>query len=57
MSQVEKEREAWRNKAKGVAKNIVAPRAKEIDAKGEFAWDIVDAFAQRGFLSFLIPKE
>ena len=57
MSQVEKEREAWRNKAKDVAKNIVAPRAKEIDAKGEFAWDIVDAFAQRGFLSLLIPKE
>ena len=57
MSHVEKEREAWRNKAKDVAKNIVAPRAKEIDAKGEFAWDIVDAFAQRGFLSLLIPKE
>jgi alkylation response protein AidB-like acyl-CoA dehydrogenase len=57
MSPVEKEREAWRIKAKDVARNIVAPRAKEIDAKGEFAWDIVDAFAQRGFLSLLIPKE
>ncbi len=57
MSPVEKEREAWRIKAKDVAQNIVAPRAKEIDAKGEFAWDIVDAFAQRGFLSLLIPKE
>ncbi|MEI9479498.1 MAG: acyl-CoA dehydrogenase family protein [Deltaproteobacteria bacterium] len=57
MSYVEKEREEWRIKAKEVAKNIVAPRAKEIDAEGEFAWDIVDAFAQRGFLSLLIPKE
>jgi alkylation response protein AidB-like acyl-CoA dehydrogenase len=57
MSDVEKEREDWKNKAKDVAKNIVAPRAKEIDAKGEFAWDVVDAFAQRGFLSLLIPKE
>jgi alkylation response protein AidB-like acyl-CoA dehydrogenase len=57
MNDVEKEREEWRNKAKDVAKNIVAPRASEIDAKGEFAWDIVDAFAQRGFLSLLIPKE
>ncbi|OGP67093.1 MAG: hypothetical protein A2170_13485 [Deltaproteobacteria bacterium RBG_13_53_10] len=57
MSHVEKEREAWRNKAKDVARNIVAPRAKEIDAKSEFAWDIVDALAQRGFLSLLIPKE
>ena len=57
MSQVEKEREAWRVRAKDVARNIVAPRAKEIDAGGEFAWDIVDALAQRGFLSLLIPKE
>ena len=57
MSDVEKEREDWKNKAKDVAKNVVAPRAKEIDAKGEFAWDVVDAFAQRGFLSLLIPKE
>jgi len=57
MSPVEKEREAWRIKAKDVAQNIVAPRAKEIDVKGEFALDIVDAFAQRGFLSLLIPKE
>jgi len=57
MNDVEKEREEWRNKAKDVAKNVVAPRASEIDAKSEFAWDIVDAFAQRGFLSLLIPKE
>ena len=57
MSDVEKEREDWKNKAKDVAKNVIAPRAKEIDAKSEFAWDVVDAFAQRGFLSLLIPKE
>jgi alkylation response protein AidB-like acyl-CoA dehydrogenase len=29
----------------------------EIDAKGEFPLDIVDTFAQRGFLSLLVPKE
>jgi alkylation response protein AidB-like acyl-CoA dehydrogenase len=29
----------------------------EIDATGEFPLDIVDAFAQRGFLSLLVPKE
>lgn len=57
MSDVEKEREAWRSKARDLAKNIVAPRANEIDAKSEFAWDVVKALGQRGFLSLLIPKE
>jgi alkylation response protein AidB-like acyl-CoA dehydrogenase len=54
---IEQERENWRKKAKEIAKNVVAPRAAEIDAKGEFAWDIVDAFQREGFLSLLIPKE
>jgi alkylation response protein AidB-like acyl-CoA dehydrogenase len=54
---IEQERENWRKKAREIAKNVVAPRAAEIDAKGEFAWDIVDAFQREGFLSLLIPKE
>jgi alkylation response protein AidB-like acyl-CoA dehydrogenase len=54
---IEQERENWRKKAKEIAKNVVAPRAAEIDAKGEFGWDIVDAFQREGFLSLLIPKE
>jgi alkylation response protein AidB-like acyl-CoA dehydrogenase len=54
---IEQEREAWRQKAREVAKNTVAPRAAEIDAKGEFPWDIVKKFGQEGFLSLLAPKE
>ena len=57
MEPIEQERERWRKKAREIAKNVVAPRAAEIDAKGEFAWDIVDAFHREGFLSLLIPKE
>jgi alkylation response protein AidB-like acyl-CoA dehydrogenase len=57
MDDIEKEREDWRKKAREVAKNVVAPRAAEIDAKGEFPWDIVDTFGENGFLSLLIPKE
>jgi alkylation response protein AidB-like acyl-CoA dehydrogenase len=57
MGDIENERESWRKKARAVAKEIVAPRAAEIDAKGEFPWDIVDVFAQNGFLKLLIPKE
>lgn len=57
MVDIEQERESWRMKAKEVARNIVAPRAAEIDAKEEFPWDFVDVFAQQGFLSLIIPKE
>ena len=57
MDPVEKDREQWREKARELARNMVAPRAAGIDGEGEFAWDIVDAFAQQGFLSLLIPKE
>ena len=57
MDSIEQEREGWRKKAVEVARNVVAPRAAEIDAKGEFPWDIVDVFARNGFLSLLIPKE
>jgi len=57
MGDIEQEREGWRNKAREVAQRVVAPRAAEIDAKGEFAWDIAEVFAQHGFMSLLIPKE
>jgi alkylation response protein AidB-like acyl-CoA dehydrogenase len=57
MSNIEQEREGWREKAREVGKNIVAPRAAEIDEKGEFAWDLAEAYSKYGFLSLLIPKE
>jgi alkylation response protein AidB-like acyl-CoA dehydrogenase len=57
MDEIEQKREEWRKKAQEVGKSVVAPRAAEIDAKGEFSWEIVDVFAKEGFLSLLIPKE
>jgi alkylation response protein AidB-like acyl-CoA dehydrogenase len=57
LDEIEQEREGWRRKARGVAKSIVAPRAAEIDEKGEFAWDLAEAYSKYGFLSLLIPKE
>ena len=57
MGDVDQERDSWRKKAREVAKSIVALRATEIDAKGDFPWDIVEVFAQKGFLSIIIPKE
>jgi alkylation response protein AidB-like acyl-CoA dehydrogenase len=57
MNDIEQQREAWRTKAREVAKNVVAPRAAEIDAEGEFAWDLAEVYSKYGFLSLLIPKE
>jgi alkylation response protein AidB-like acyl-CoA dehydrogenase len=57
LDEIEKQREGWRTKAREVARSFVAPRAMEIDATGEFPWDIVDVFAREGFLSIVIPKE
>jgi alkylation response protein AidB-like acyl-CoA dehydrogenase len=57
MNNIKQEREGWREKAREVAKNVVAPRAAEIDEKGEFAWDLVEQYSKHGFLSLLIPRE
>jgi alkylation response protein AidB-like acyl-CoA dehydrogenase len=57
MNDIEQQRERWRTKAREVAKNVVAPRAAEIDAVGEFAWDLAEVYSEYGFLSLLIPKE
>ncbi len=57
MSDIEQQRDSWRKKAREVATTIVAPRAAEIDAKGEFAWDLAEVYSKYGFLSLLIPKE
>jgi len=57
MSDIEEQRESWRKKAREVAENVVAPRAAEIDAKAEFAWDLAEVYSKYGFLSLLIPKE
>jgi len=57
MDEIQRQREVWKKKAREVAKNVVAPRAAEIDEKGEFAWDLAEAYSKYGFLSLLIPKE
>jgi alkylation response protein AidB-like acyl-CoA dehydrogenase len=43
--------------AEKVAKERVAPRAKEIDATGAFPWDLVDLYKKHGFLYLMLPEE
>jgi alkylation response protein AidB-like acyl-CoA dehydrogenase len=43
--------------AEKTAREKLAPRAKEIDATGEFPWDVVDACRNQGFLYLMLPEE
>ena len=42
--------------AEKLAKDKVAPRAKEIDATGAFPWDLVDLYKKQGFLYLMLPE-
>ncbi len=42
--------------AEKLAKDKVAPRAKEIDATGAFPWDLVDIYKKHGFLYLMLPE-
>lgn len=42
--------------AEKIAREKVAPRAKEIDAKGAFPWDLVDLYKKQGFLYLMMPE-
>jgi alkylation response protein AidB-like acyl-CoA dehydrogenase len=43
--------------AEKLAKDRVAPRAKEIDATGAFPWDLVDMYKKHGFLYMMLPEK
>jgi alkylation response protein AidB-like acyl-CoA dehydrogenase len=57
LKDIEKERQMIRELAEKTAQKVVQPRATEIDLKGEFPWDLVEAFGKQGFLSLLVPEE
>jgi alkylation response protein AidB-like acyl-CoA dehydrogenase len=57
ISALTSEEVALQSRARKFAREIVAPRAAEIDRVGEYPWDIVKAFADAGFSGMTIPKE
>lgn len=42
--------------AEKIAREKVAPRAKEIDATASFPWDLVDIYKKHGFLYLMLPE-
>ena len=51
------EQEMVRAMARKMAKDRLAPRAAEIDRKGEFPWDIIDFFRENHILNMPMPVE
>ncbi|MGH2632706.1 MAG: acyl-CoA dehydrogenase family protein, partial [Tepidiformaceae bacterium] len=43
--------------ARRIARDVVAPRAKEVDETGEYPHDYFDAFKRAGLLGMAIPEE
>ena len=43
--------------ARRIAREVVAPRAKELDETGEYPQDYFEAFKQAGLLGMAIPEE
>jgi len=40
-----------------IAKEVIKPRAAEVDEKAEFPWDIVNLFTENGLLTPLLPEK
>lgn len=47
----------FREKVRDFADKEVAPRAKELDIKGEFPWDLIKRMAELELLALYVPKE
>jgi alkylation response protein AidB-like acyl-CoA dehydrogenase len=57
MDDIDKERQMVRAAAAKTAEKVVAPRAAEIDEKGQLPKEMVETFGKQGFLSLLLPEE
>jgi len=53
---IDQEREMVRQMASKTALRIQS-KAGELDATGQFPWDLVETFGKQGFLSILLPEE
>lgn len=51
------EQKILRQMVQKLVREKIAPRAAEIDKKGEFPWDILELFKKNGFLGVFFPEE
>ncbi len=51
------EQELIRQSVRELARERIAPRAREIDATGEFPWDVVELFRSHDLFALPFPPE
>ena len=56
MFQLTAERQALRDRARKLAREVIAPRAAEIDRSEQYPWDAVEAMKDAGFFGMTLPK-
>jgi butyryl-CoA dehydrogenase len=54
---LEKRHDDFRTRLRQFADKEIAPRAKELDQKGEFPWDLVKRMAELGLMAIYVPKK
>ena len=54
--QLTEEQKTFKLTVRRLAEERVQPRAKEIDQKGEFAWDLFELFKKQGYFGLPIPE-
>jgi alkylation response protein AidB-like acyl-CoA dehydrogenase len=54
---IEERNRLLRESVRQIARTKVAKRAMEIDRAGVFPWDMLELFAQQGYLNLLFPEE
>lgn len=57
MSDMESKREELKERAREVATELVGPRAADIDVQGDIPTDLIEVFAEEGFLSLMLPDQ
>ncbi len=54
---LEKRHDDYRARLREFAEREIAPRAQELDQKGEFPWDLVKRMAELDLMAIYVPKE
>jgi alkylation response protein AidB-like acyl-CoA dehydrogenase len=57
MTDLEKKREELKERTREVATELVAPRAADFDAQEDIPADLIEVFAEEGFLSIMLPEQ
>ena len=56
MFELTREKQALKARARELAREVIAPRAAEVDRSEQYPWDNVAALKEAGFMGLTVPK-